>query len=175
MKSLLRTRLRPRQIGLLAALIASIGACSWIAANDDDATDAPAVTARRLPPPSARKTDSWPAPPAPRGSWSEAPEIALNSWGLESESRQRQKQQLAQVQAAPPRPPPPLNFQAVGRMDDGKPRVVFTSPLRTEVLGVGELLDRQWRVTAIDPQAVQLTHLRTGQQRTLPYPAFSPS
>ncbi len=72
---------------------------------------------------------------------------------------------------APPPQAPALSYQLVGRMDEGsRPRAIFSNSLRTEVLGVGEVLDRQWRIDAIEPQAVQLSWLRGEQKKTLSYP-----
>ena len=162
-----------RRVVLMLVLGVSIGATAWLASSDDEA-DAVKAPARRAVAVAAGASTprAWPAPLNTAGShdtWAAATPQVRASWGLQPPAPAVAK---VPEPSAPVEPPaPPLSYQVVGRMDDSaKPRAIFSSALRTEVLGVGELLDRQWRIDSIEAQGVQLTWLRGGQKKFLAYP-----
>ncbi len=130
----------------------------------------------------------WPAAlkPAPSHdgpAWPEADAIARQAWGLaaslepqiaadtaaaqtkaEAAAAARQEQVAARPVA------PPLDYQMLGRMDEaGRPRIVLSNAQRTLVLGVGDVLDQQWRIDAIGPAGAQLSWLANGQKQNLAY------
>ncbi|MBT9493352.1 MAG: hypothetical protein IV107_13650, partial [Paucibacter sp.] len=113
---------------------------------------------------------AWPAPEA----------VARQSWGLAAESSAAEAAEPAVTLAAPKRATdsevqvpvaaPPVAYQLLGRMDEaGRPRIVLSNAQRTLVLGVGELIDQQWRIEAIGPTGAQLLWLSGGQKQNLAY------
>jgi hypothetical protein len=72
----------------------------------------------------------------------------------------------------PPPPPPPPPVQVVGTWDDGKsPGVFISSPQGGTVLArVGTVLLADYKVTALTPQHVALTHMSSKHEWRLPIP-----
>jgi hypothetical protein len=97
--------------------------------------------------------------------------VASQSWGISAAAAAS----AATLEAAPPtlpaaEPPPTapaVGYQLVGRIDDERPRVVLTNAQHSVVLGVGELLDAQWRIDSIGPTGIALTWLPGRQKQTL--------
>ena len=68
--------------------------------------------------------------------------------------------------AEPVAPRFPLDW--VGRYDDAvKQRAVLSGPLRTWVVGVGEVIEGQWRVDRIHERTMTLTYLPLQQSQNV--------
>lgn len=80
----------------------------------------------------------------------------------------------------PPPPPPPRSAEPaepvaprfphewVGRYDDAsKQRAVLSGPLRTWVVGAGEVIEGQWRIDRIQERTMTLTYLPLQQSQTV--------
>ena len=73
--------------------------------------------------------------------------------------------------APPPPPPPPPPLQVIGTWDDGESPGVFISTGQSTVLArLGTLLLSEYRVTAITPQQVSITHATSKHVWQLPIP-----
>lgn len=167
-----------RQTALFAALAASLAATAWVTVQDEPAA-APAP-ARRLAGSGAAKAAEWPAPvPASRPDWPAAEPLARRAWGepaLDAPAMAAPTDGPAAAQAAADPDtepaPPPFPYSLVGRMSDGQTRAVLDGPSRSRIVAVGDVIDGQWRVEAIEPAGLRLRHLPDGPTQTLP---FSPS
>ena len=188
MKAQLRSRL------LLGALALSLAATAWVASREEEGVAASASATQSSPrvaaakptlPKSASMPTAWPAAlAAPSNSdgpaWPEAAPIARQSWGLAANAapaiaaapppgKTRAAPADTEAEAAPPTAPP-VAYQLLGRMDEaGRPRIVLSNAKRTLVLGVGEVIDQQWRIDAIGPTGAQLTWLAGGQKQNLAF------
>jgi hypothetical protein len=112
--------------------------------------------------------------------WAEPGAIARQSWGLAASAapqiaeaappiNARSAKADIEAEQAPPAAPP-IAYSLVGRMDEaGRPRIVLSNAQRTLVLGVGEVIDQQWRIVAIDPTGAQLLWLPGGQKQNLAF------
>jgi hypothetical protein len=78
----------------------------------------------------------------------------------------------APVPEPPPPPPPPPPLQVVGTWDDAKaPGVFLSSPQGGTVLArIGTVLLAEYRVTALTPQLLTLTHVTSKHEWRLPIP-----
>jgi hypothetical protein len=190
----MRAQLRNRL--LMAALASSLAATAWVASRDEEGSEPGASTQKparsgtattRLPAsqglptgwpaalvsPAASEGPAWPEPAAiARLSWglagSAAPEVALAPPPGKSKAGHEGLESL-EAEAAPPAAPP-IAYQLLGRMDEaGRPRIVLSNAQRTLVVGVGELIDQQWRIDAIGPSGAQLTWLAGGQKQNLAF------
>lgn len=167
---------------LLTALAMSLLATAWVASRDDDASEPPVAAPRTTAKPQPVALAGWPAALLPVGNADgpalPAPEsLVRQSWGLTAEPSAA----LAAEPAPPPEPAadrevqapvmaPAITYQLLGRMDDaGRPRIVLSNAQRTLVLGVGELIDQQWRIETIGPTGAQLLWLAGGQKQNLAY------
>lgn len=176
------SRLPPRRLALLGALGLSLAATAWVATGDAGDDDAAAPRPRPAPAaPAARGAESAGEPPAPggnRGDWPAPDELARAAWG-----------EAAPAAPAPPAPPPPVQaavtpaaspapppfpYQFVGRMSDGATRAVLNNAQRSAVVGLGEVVDGQWRVEAVEAGGLRLTYLPLGRPQFVPF-ASSPS
>ena len=189
MKVQLRSRL------LMAALALSLAATAWVASRDEEAS-APKAAPQNAARPSAAKptrpaaVTGWPAALISLASddgpaWPEPEAIPRQSWGLVASAalpiaaaapavKARAAQEDSGAEQAPP-PAPPVAYQLVGRMDEAsRPRIVLSNAQRTLVLGVGELIDQQWRIDAIGPSGAELTWLAGGQKQNLAFSSPSP-
>lgn len=175
-------RLTRRQIVLAAALGLSLAATLW-ASRQDDGTPAVATPPRRTTgtaapsnPTASPLPADWPAAlPASRSAWPEPDPQARRAWG---------EVPVPPVAAAPPAPPaataaadpveaglPPFPYQLVGRMTDSRPRVVLDGARRSLVLGVGDVVDNQWRIDAIEPGGLRLMRLPDGPPQFIAFSA----
>jgi hypothetical protein len=170
---------------LMAALALSLLATAWVASRDE--SEAPPATARSSKPQQAALPTGWPAAlsaaatNADGPAWPAPEPLARQSWGLAAEPSAALATVAAEPVAAPkakaadievqaPSAAPPIAYQLLGRMDEaGRPRIVLSNAQRTLVLGVGELIDEQWRVDAIGPSGAQLLWLAGGQKQNLAY------
>ncbi len=182
MNAALRRRL------LMAALALSLAATAWVASREEEA----AVQVQALLEKPKPKSNSprpnlpagWPAalvaPASDDGpAWPVPDAIARQSWGLAAIAQPQSEEpppvntkaaKLESAAEAAPAPAPPIAYSLVGRMDEaGRPRIVLSNAQRTLVLGVGELIDQQWRIDAIGPSGAQLTWLAGGQKQNLAY------
>lgn len=163
----------PRQLALFGALGLSLAATAWVSRDDDPAE--PAATPRRAataratpaqpadwPGPAASARTAWPAPDAQaRAAWGEAAPIA---------AAPAPPPAAAEVVDEPPPPSaPPFPYQLVGRLTDGASRAVLNNAQRSAVVGVGEVVDGQWRVDAVEPTGLRLTFLPLGQAQFVPF------
>ncbi len=172
----LASRTSRRQLILFGALGLSLAATAWVASREDDA---PVAAAPRRSPVAARPAAAadWPAPlPASRPAWPALPPQARAAWGDKPPTAPTRVSALvaagtgAELDA--PESAPPFPYQLVGRMTDTRPRVVLNGPQRSLLLGVGDVVDGQWRIEAIDPGGVRVQPLPDGPSQFI---AFSPS
>jgi hypothetical protein len=166
----------PRQLALFAALGLSLAATAWVS-RDDEASPAPtALTAPQAPrhAVAAATHADWPGPAASaRGDWPALDAQARSAWG-----------EAAPLAAAAPQPPPapaaaaeepqppvapPFPYQLVGRLTDSRPRAILNNAQRSAVVGVGEVVDGQWRVDAVEPGGLRLTYLPLGQSQFIAF------
>jgi hypothetical protein len=172
-------RFTRRQSALAAALGLTVAATAWVSLQDD-ATPAVAATARRTTgaaPPGATPPPDWPAAPgAPREAWPDTTPLARQAWGEVA---------APPLTAATPTPVaiataaaepedaalPPFPYQLVGRMTDSRPHVVLDGPRRSWVLGVGDVVDNQWRIDAIEPGGLRLMRLPDGPSQFIAFSA----
>jgi len=174
------TRPSPRQMALFSALALSLAATVWVARQNEP--EAPVPPHRTNPAATTRTASSstaskdWPAPAANiRLRWPEADPEAIRAWGDAPTSQPAAVATLAPhaVEPAPAQAPlPPFPYQFVGRMTDTRPRAVLNNPQRSLVLGVGEVVDGQWRIESIEANGLHLKHLPSGPSQFI---AFSPS
>lgn len=174
-----------RQRVLWAALAASAAATAWVASRDESEPPSDARGARKLRVASARPAGpanagrlDWPtALPDERSAWPEAELQARAAWG---DAPAPPLPRVAQVQAPapnevdnrppPPPPPPPFAYQLVGRMaEGGRLRVILTNAQRSLVVGLGEAVDGQWRLDAIEPGGIRLTHTPSGSTQNIAF------
>ncbi|WP_457356098.1 hypothetical protein [Roseateles sp. P5_D6] len=163
----------PRQIALLAALGISLAATAWVAGNDEPETAAPAAR-RGVASPKAAAPQDWPGPASStREAWPEADVEARSAWGEAAAP-------ATAVAAAAPAPAPaaeiegatpPFPFELVGRMTDSRPRVILNGAQRSLVLGVGEVVDGQWRIEAIEAGGLRLKRLPDGPSQFIAFPS----
>ena len=168
----------PRQLALFGALGLSLAATAWVS-RDDSAAEAVAATPRRTVAATTAQPADWPGPAASaRAEWPALDAQARAAWG-----------EAAPVAAAPAPPPavaapanepppppsaPPFPYQLVGRLTDGASRAVLNNAQRSAVVGVGEVVDGQWRVESVEPAGMRLTYLPLGLSQFVPF-APSPS
>lgn len=143
-----------RQRLLFGALGLSLAATAWVASREDDAPPAPSprrTVTRAVSAPA--QTAEWPGAVAPqRTAWPEADRLARAAWGEAPTSTTPQP-----PAAAPAADPddllpsaPAFSYQLVGRLTDGQPRAILTNAQRSLVVGVGDVIDGQWRVEAVE-------------------------
>lgn len=165
----------PRQIALFAALGISLAATAWVAGNDEPEVAAPPPRRAAAAPKPAVPQD-WPGPASgTRGAWPEADAQARRAWGeaaTPATTVAAAPVTAPAAQAEPEDAAPPFPYQLVGRMTDSRPRVVLNGPQRSLVLGVGEIVDGQWRIEAIEAGGLRLKRLPEGPSQFI---AFSPS
>ena len=168
----------PRQLALFGALGLSLAATAWVSSNDEPVSVAAAprramtagapvaatATAVDWPGPAASARAAWPAlDPQARSAWGEAPPAAAAP----------APPPPVEVTAEEPQAPtaPPFPYQFVGRMTDSRPRAVLNNAQRSAVVGVGEVVDGQWRVDAIEAGGLRLTFLPLGLAQFIPFAA----
>lgn len=164
----------PRQMGLLGALGLSLAATAWVASREEP--DVAPPTPRRVMATSSAAPGAagdWPGPAADtRGAWPEADVAARHAWGEAAASTAP----APVVVAAPPAsvdpddtPAPPFPYRLVGRMTDTRPRVVLDGAQRSLVLGVGDVVDGQWRIEAIEGSGLRLKRLPDGPSQIIAF------
>ena len=148
-----------RQALLFGALGLSLVATAWVSREDEAE---PATVAPRRLAAARTATPEWPGPAASaRADWPAADPQALTAWG--EAPRPAAPPPVAAAPAEPPDEPPPppqappIPSQVVGRLTDARPRGA--------VVGVGEVVDGQWRVDAIEANGLRLTYLPLGQSQ----------
>lgn len=170
----------PRQIALFGALALSLAATAWVSREDEAQPVAAAATARRAPvaalasaPRSAPA--GWPGPAASaRAAWPAPDPQAAAGWGQTPPAAAPPAPPPAEAPAAETPPPPaapPFPYQLVGRMTDSRPRAILNNAQRSTVVGVGEVVDADWRVDAIEAGGLRLTYLPLGQAQFIPFAA----
>ena len=163
----------PRQIALFAALGISLAATAWVASHDEPEVAAPAprrsvvaskaVTPQDWPGPASTERAAWPeADPQARRAWGEAPAPAATAAPTPPAAAEHEAHA---ADAAPPFP-----YELVGRMTDSRPRAVLNGAQRSLVLGVGEIVDGQWRIEAIEPGGLRVTRLPDGPSQFIAFP-----
>jgi len=164
----------PRQIALYGALGLSLAATAWVSCDDapDTVTPAPRHTAPTI---TANAASDWPGPAAgTRAEWPALDPQARAAWGEAAPvAATPPPPPTAEVASAAPPPPsaPPFPYQLVGRLTDTRPRAILNNAQRSAVVGVGEVLDGQWRVEAIEPAGLRLTYLPLGLAQFVPFAA----
>ena len=150
---------------LIVTLVATLAAVAWVNGNEDDIA---APTQRE------HSGDSRPAPGAAKADKG-MPELTLAE--LDARGLDDMKTDLFEAKSwyvAPPPPPPPKPtappppFTVLGRMIQGGRTAVFVSyGGRNQVFGVGDVVDSDWRVDAIDATQVKLTYLPLNEEKSL--------
>ncbi len=168
----------PRQLALFGALGLSLAATAWVSQGDGDTPEPVPAVHRRTATASVSPAD-WPAPAASsRAEWPALDAQARAAWGEAAPVAAAAAAPPPAAQAAdePPPPPsaPPFPYQLVGRLTDGASRAVLNNAQRSAVVGVGEVVDGQWRVEAVEPAGLRLTYLPLGLPQFVPF-ASSPS
>jgi len=162
----------PRQFALFAALGLSLAATAWV--SQEDAPEPVAAAPRRATTAVAAQAD-WPGPAAgARGQWPALDAQARAAWGEAAPVAAAPAPPTSEqpVEEAPPPPTaPPFPYQLVGRLTDGASRAILNNAQRSAVVGVGEVVDGQWRVEAIDASGLRLTYLPLGQSQLVPFAA----
>ena len=165
----------PRQIALATALGISLAATAWVAGNDEPEISAPAPR-RSVSASKPAVPQDWPGPASSaRAAWPEADAEARRAWGEATAPTTAVAAAPAVVLAAQAEPEdaaPPFPYQLVGRMTDSRPRVVLNNEQRSLVLGVGEVIDGQWRIEAIEAGGLRVKRLPQGPSQFI---AFSSS
>lgn len=163
----------PRQLALFGALGLSLAATAWVAHEDE--TEAPAAAPRR-PAAASRPSVDWPgAASSARADWAALEPLADAAWGDAAPVMQvaapPQEPERAEEAPSPPPAAPPFPYQLVGRLTDTRPRAILNNAQRSAVVGVGEVVDGQWRVEAIEPGGLRLTYLPLGLSQFIPFAA----
>lgn len=153
---------RGRRIGLAVAAAFALAAAAWVSLQDEQA-GAVALPARRATVQAKREP---PAPPVSdaklelrRAPFPDAPAdpFAARSWAPP----------VAEKPAAPVAPPP-LPYTYFGRMtEDGTLYVFLQRGERSYTVKAGDMLDQQYRVDNITPNAVMITYLPLKQRQVL--------
>lgn len=164
----------PRRVALLATLGLSLAATAWVAGHDEPETAAP-VPRRSTSAAKLTAPQDWPGPASDtRAAWPEADAQARRAWGETVAPPQAATVAPAPAGVAEAEPDvaaPPFPYQLVGRMTDSRPRVVLNSPQRSLVLGVGEVVDGQWRIEAIEAGGLRLKRLPEGPSQFIAFPS----
>jgi hypothetical protein len=80
--------------------------------------------------------------------------------------------ETAEAPAAPSAPAvPAFPYHLVGRLTDGASRAILNNAQRSAVVGVGDIVDGQWRVDAVDASGLRLTYLPLGEAQFIPFAA----
>lgn len=119
---------------------------------------------------------AWPRSPADavRAAWPTASAPALLAWGAPPQADPSSASKPP-APAAPDEPPPapqapPLPYTLIGRLDDGgQVMALLAGPTRTLSARSGDVLDGQWRIDSIQPNAVTLTWLPANVIQILAY------
>lgn len=169
----------PRQLALFGALGLSLAATAWVSQDDGDTPDPVTAAPRRTVTTTATQSADWPGPAASaRAAWPTLDTQARAAWGEATPIAAAPAPPPAVAAPAnePPPPPsaPPFPYQLVGRLTDGASRAVLNNAQRSAVVGVGEVVDGQWRVEAVEPAGLRLTYLPLGLPQFVPF-APSPS
>lgn len=121
-------------------------------------------------------TAAWPPSPADavRPAWPTASAPALFAWGappqIESSSASTPPAPAAPDEPPPAPHPPPLPYTLIGRLEDsGQVMALLAGPTRTLSARTGDVLDGQWRIDSIQPNAVTLTWLPANVIQILAY------
>jgi hypothetical protein len=165
----------PRHVALTCALALSLGATAWVSREDED--EPVAAMSRRAAAVSPVAGD-WPGPAASaRTAWPAAdPQIGA-AWGeahppMAAAPTTSPPQQTNEPTEAPLAPTvPAFPYQLVGRLTDGASRAILNNAQRSTVVGVGEVVDGQWRVDAVEAGGLHLTYLPLGEAQFIPFPA----
>lgn len=164
----------PRQLALFGALGLSLAATAWVS-RDDEAQPVTAQPRRAMAATTAATaaTADWPGPAASaRGDWPALDPLARSAWGEAAPVAAPPAPPPVQVAAEEPPPPPaapPFPYQLVGRLTDSRPRAILNNAQRSAVVGVGEVVDGQWRIDAIEPAGLRLTYLPLGQSQFIAF------
>lgn len=173
----------PRQLALFGALALSLLATAWLALEDEAEPVPPAsrralVAAAATPAGTSNRSErsGWPGPAAgARAAWPAADAQAAAGWGEATVTAAAPAPPPAEAAAdePPPAPPaaPPFPYQFVGRMTDSRPRAILNNAQRSAVVGVGEVVDADWRVDAIEAGGLRLTYLPLGLAQFIPFAA----
>lgn len=153
---------RGRRIGLAVAAAFALAAAAWVSLQDEQA-GAVALPARQAAVQAKREP---PAPPVSdaklelrRAPFPDAPAdpFTARSWAPP----------VAEKPAAPVAPPP-LPYTYFGRMtEDGTLYVFLQRGERSYTVKAGDMLDQQYRVDNITPNAVMITYLPLKQRQVL--------
>lgn len=163
----------PRQLALFGALGLSLAATAWVSQHDDDTSEPVAAVPRRAAARPAAPAD-WPGPAASaRTAWPALDAQARAAWGeaapVTAATAPPPTPATPAADAPPPPSAPPFPYQLVGRLTDGATRAVLNNAQRSAVVGVGEVVDGQWRVDAIEPTGLRLTFLPLGLSQLIPF------
>ena len=158
----------PRQLLIFGALGLSLAATAWVSRED---TPEPVIAAPRRATTQAAQPD-WPRPAASaRNGWPALDAQARSAWGEAAPVAAAPPPPTPPADAPPPPAAPPFPYQLVGRLTDGTSRAILNNAQRSAVVGVGEVVDGQWRVDAIDAAGLRLTYLPLGRSQLVPFAA----
>jgi hypothetical protein len=163
----------PRQLALFGALGLSLAATAWVS-RDDEAASTVAPAPRRTAAAAVDATGGWPGPAASaRAEWPALDPQARAAWGDATPvvAAPPSPAPPEVTQAPPPPAAPPFPYQFVGRMTDARPRAILNNAQRSAVVGVGEVVDGQWRIDAIEAGGLRLTYLPLGLAQFIPFAA----
>jgi hypothetical protein len=156
-----------RTQALIVALAGTLAAVAWVSGNDDEVS-APATRDRTGAVRTQGEAKAGPGTPELRLA-------ALETRGLDDMKTDlfASKSWYVPPPPPPPQPPPkptapPLPFAYLGRMIDGGSTVVFVSSQdHNRILRVGDVVDRVWRVDAIEGSRMQFTYLPLNENKYL--------
>jgi len=175
---------RPNHRWLGAALAATLAATAWFAWQDDTGMAVASAepgraaegkaprTASASPAGKSRPEAPWPEPIAPRrppptsidaAAWSAAP--------ARVEAPSAPTAQPVAPPAAPERVAPAFAYTLIGRLDDGRQRALLTGPRHSLAVQVGDIVDDEWRVDAVQPDGVTVTWLPGNSQQQIGFKA----
>lgn len=166
---------QPRQLVLFTALGLSLAATAWVS-REDDVEPVAAAPRRATATTAASDTQTdWPgAAASARAAWPAMDTAARNAWGEATPvtAAPPPTSELTEMAEAPAPPAaPPFPYQLVGRLTDGASRAILNNAQRSAVVGVGEVVDGQWRVDAIEPGGLRLTFLPLGLSQFISFAA----
>lgn len=170
---------------LLAALVLTLAGCAWLALRTDDAV----VDAVRVRQPSAVRAPAATAPArltaaAPAAwpdqalrtdaanAWPPLGDGARAGWSAPPAPRAISTATAATAALAAEAPPPPPRFPLayIGRWDGGTAAgglLLLGGPQRTYAVGVGDVVEGQWRIERVSTDSFSVTFLPQGSVQTV--------
>jgi len=162
------------------ALAATIAATLWASQMDGDDESLAVAGASRRTPVNGAATKPAVQREAPQRQAASLSAVPRAPWPAASSA------QLAAWMPPPPPPPPPAPppmvqqavapvapmppYEVIGRLvEAGTPKALLSGPMRTLAVQVGDVIDQQWQVDAINERGLALTYKPTGTRQTLAF------